>query len=67
MSEKEFSEWRGNVVLQIIIGAVVLYVLVKFIFLITSIGYKSNELRLCRELKSAKHINIYGSYKYLYI
>lgn len=45
MSEKEFSEWRSNVVLQIIIGAVVLYVLVKFIFLITSIGYKSNAVK----------------------
>jgi len=45
MSEKEFSEWRSNVVLQIIIGAVVLYVLVKFIFLITSLGYKSNAVK----------------------
>ena len=45
MSEKEFSEWRSNVVLQIIIGAVVLYVLVKFLFLITSLGYKSNAVK----------------------
>jgi len=40
MSDKDFQEWSSNVAIQIIIGALLLYVLVKFLFLITSIGSK---------------------------
>ena len=40
MSDKDFQEWSSNVAIQIIIGALVLYMLVKFLFLITSLGTK---------------------------
>lgn len=40
MSDKDFQEWSSNVAIQIIIGALVLYILVKFLFLITSLGTK---------------------------
>ena len=40
MSDKDFQEWSSNVAIQIIIGALVLYLLVKFLFLITSLGTK---------------------------
>jgi hypothetical protein len=40
MSDKDFKEWGSNVALQIILGAVILYVLVKFLFFITNIGFK---------------------------
>ena len=40
MSDKDFQEWSSNVAIQIIIGALVLYILVKFLFLITSIASK---------------------------
>ena len=40
MSDKDFQEWSSNVAIQIIIGALLLYVLVKFLFLITSLGSK---------------------------
>ena len=42
MSDKDFQEWSSNVAIQIIIGALVLYILVKFLFLITSLGTKKN-------------------------
>ena len=40
MSDKDFKEWGSNVAVQIILGAVILYVLVKFLFFITNIGFK---------------------------
>ena len=40
MSDKDFQEWSSNVAIQIIIGALLLYLLVKFLFLITSLGSK---------------------------
>tara|TARA_B110000483_G_C18082109_1_gene498525 strand:- start:112 stop:987 length:876 start_codon:yes stop_codon:yes gene_type:complete len=40
MSDIDFKEWTSNVTLQIILGAVILYVLVKFLFFITNIGFK---------------------------
>lgn len=45
MSDKDFQEWSSNVVIQIIIGALVLYVLVKFLFLITSVGSKNTAVK----------------------
>ena len=36
----DFKEWTSNVTLQIILGAVILYALVKFLFFITNIGFK---------------------------
>jgi len=43
MSDKDFKEWGSNVAVQIILGAVILYVLVKFLFLITNIGFKGDK------------------------
>jgi carbonic anhydrase len=43
MSDKDFKEWGSNVAVQIILGAVILYVLVKFLFLITNIGFKGGK------------------------
>ena len=40
MSDKDFQEWSSNVAIQIIIGALVLYMLFKFLFLITSLVTK---------------------------
>jgi len=44
MSDKDFQEWSSNVAIQIIIGALVLYILVKFLFLITSLGSKKADI-----------------------
>ena len=44
MSDKDFQEWSSNVAIQIIIGALVLYMLVKFLFLITSLGTKKSSI-----------------------
>jgi hypothetical protein len=40
-----FKEWGSNVVLQIILGAAILCVLVKFLFFITNIGFKGGARR----------------------
>ena len=44
MSDKDFQEWSSNVAIQIIIGALVLYMLVKFLFLITSLGAEKTSI-----------------------
>jgi hypothetical protein len=44
MSDKDFQEWSSNVAIQIIIGALALYILVKFLFLITSLGSKKADI-----------------------